>query len=72
MNIKPISDLRNYPTVLADVKNGSPVYLTKNGYGCYVIVDISEQEEHERKAAEFDRMETELKLLRKLFAEKVD
>ena len=29
--IKPVSDLRNYPEVLKDVKSGSPVYLTKNG-----------------------------------------
>ena len=40
--IKPISDLRNYPEVLRNVKTGSPVYLTKNGTGRYVLLDISD------------------------------
>lgn len=43
-NIKPISDLRNYGEVLRDVAIGSPVFLTKNGRGRYVIVDIDEYE----------------------------
>ena len=43
--IKPISDLRNYNQVLEKVSVGSPVYLTKNGHGCYTIMDINEQEE---------------------------
>ena len=38
--IKPISDLRNYPDVLKNVGQGEPVYLTKNGTGRYVIMDI--------------------------------
>ena len=50
-NIKPISDLRNYNTVLKDVSVGSPVFLTKNGHGKYAIVDISEQEEYEKTKA---------------------
>lgn len=50
-NIKPISDLRNYNTVLQDVAVGSPVYLTKNGRGRYAIVDIAEQEEYEKTKA---------------------
>lgn len=50
-NIVPISDLRNYSAVLADVSAGSPVYLTKNGRGCYAIVDIAEQEEYEKAKA---------------------
>ena len=41
-NIKPVSDLRNYTSVLTEVRRGSPVYLTKNGRGCYAIVEISE------------------------------
>ncbi len=43
-NIVPISDLRNYSSVLQNVSVGSPVYFTKNGRGCYAIVDIAEQE----------------------------
>ena len=43
-NIKPISDLRNYNEVLRDIAVGEPVFLTKNGRGCYVLVDINEYE----------------------------
>ncbi len=43
-NIKPVSDLRNYNEVLRDVSVGSPVFLTKNGRGRYVIVDMAEYE----------------------------
>ena len=39
-NIKPISDLRNYSDVLQDVSVGAPVFLTKNGRGRYVIMDM--------------------------------
>lgn len=38
--IKPVSDLRSYPEVLADVHEGSPVFLTKNGRGCYAVLDM--------------------------------
>lgn len=41
-NIKPISDLRNYTEVLKEVTEGSPVFLTKNGKGEYVILDVEE------------------------------
>jgi len=40
--IKPVSDLRNYPDVLKNVGEGSPVYLTKNGTGRYVLMDIGD------------------------------
>ena len=50
-NIKPISDLRNYSAVLQDVAVGSPVYLTRNGRGCYAIIDIAEYEECEKEKA---------------------
>ncbi len=45
-NIKPISELRNYSSLLEDVKLGEPVYLTRNGHGAYALVDIKEQEEY--------------------------
>jgi PHD/YefM family antitoxin component YafN of YafNO toxin-antitoxin module len=48
LNIKPISDLRNYNEVLKDCSLNSPVYLTKNGRGRYVLVDIVE---YEKKSA---------------------
>ena len=40
--IKPVSDLRNYPEVLKNVGEGTPVYLTKNGTGRYVLMDIGD------------------------------
>ena len=58
-NIVPISDLRNYSSVLQDVAVGSPVYLTKNSRGCYAVADIAEQEGYERT-------KTALKLMCKL------
>ena len=38
--IKPISELRNYNTVLREVTADTPVFLTKNGHGRFAIVDI--------------------------------
>jgi len=42
--IKPVSDLRNYTKVLRDISVGSPVFLTKNGRGKYVLLDMEEYE----------------------------
>ena len=41
-NIKPVSDLRNYTEVLRGISVGEPVFLTKNGRGKYVILDMEE------------------------------
>ena len=46
-NIKPVSDLRNYAEVLKDISSGSPVYLTKNGRGRYVILEMEDYEKRE-------------------------
>ncbi len=43
-NIRPVSDLRNYAEVLKEISFDEPVFLTKNGRGCYAIVDIEEYE----------------------------
>jgi len=51
-NIKPISDLRNYSEVLREVQKDSPVFLTKNGRGCYAIMDMQE----------YERMQAQIKL----------
>jgi antitoxin Phd len=48
-NILPASDLRNYNEVLKNCRKGEPVYLTKNGRGRFVIMDI---EDYERDRAE--------------------
>ncbi len=42
--IKPVSDLRNYNEVLQDVADESPVFLTKNGRGCYAVITIKDYE----------------------------
>lgn len=46
-NIKPVSDLRNYANVLREVGVNNPVYLTKNGYGKYTIIDIEDYEKYQ-------------------------
>ncbi len=55
-NIKPISDLRNYTEVLNEVKEDSPVYLTRNGRGEYAII----------KVQELDKLKSIIRLLAKL------
>ena len=62
-NIRPISDLRNYSAVLDSVTAEAPVYLTKNGRGCYTIMDMEEQEKQQIKAEEYDRMKAQLTLM---------
>ncbi|NPV53878.1 MAG: type II toxin-antitoxin system Phd/YefM family antitoxin [Firmicutes bacterium] len=46
-NIKPVSDLRNYNEVLRSCHVGEPVFLTKNGRGRYVLLDIQEYEKQQ-------------------------
>ena len=55
-NIKPVSDLRNYNDVLRSCQIGEPVFLTKNGRGRYVLLDIKE----------YDKQQAVIKLLSKL------
>ena len=45
--IRPVSDLSNYEEVLRDVAIGRPVFLTKNGYGRYAVLDIEEYRQYE-------------------------
>ena len=54
--IKPISDLRNYTSVLKDITPGEPVFLTKNGRGKYAIIDIEE----------YERLKASIKLISQL------
>ena len=46
-NIKPVSDLRNYNDVLRSCRVGEPVFLTKNGRGRYVLLDMQEYEKQQ-------------------------
>lgn len=43
-NIRPVSDLRNYTDVLKDIDKDEPVFLTKNGRGRYVILNMDDYE----------------------------
>ena len=47
--ILPVSELRNYNEVLKNCQVGEPVFLTKNGRGRFVVMDI---EDYERVQAE--------------------
>ena len=57
--IAPVSDLRNYGSVLEKVAVGTPVYLTRNGHGAYSIRDM-EDEENFQKAEAMIRLMCEL------------
>ena len=59
INIKRVSDLRNYNAILDKVEEGKPVYLTKNGTEEYVIYDIKDQER-------FEKLEKSVKLMSEL------
>ena len=43
IQIRPVSDLRNkFPEIEAVVKQGEPVYLTKNGSGAMVVLSLEQ------------------------------
>ena len=58
-NIKPISELKNYTSVINQVSYGNRIYLTKNGHGKYAIIDMKELDE-------LDRQKSLLQLMGKL------
>ena len=63
INIRPVSDLRNnFTEIERIVKQGDPVYLTKNGYGTMVVIGIEQYaaltDEIEMKLDEADRAAT--------------
>ena len=49
--IVPISDLRNYGTILDKVEKDNPVYLTRNGRGVYSIRDMQDEENFQKAEA---------------------
>lgn len=49
--IAPVSDLRNYGSVLEKVRTGSPVYLTRNGHDAYSIRDMKDEENFQKAEA---------------------
>lgn len=48
MVIQPVSELKNYNVILDNVKDGSPVYLTKNGKGAYAIFTIEDAQKYDK------------------------
>jgi prevent-host-death family protein len=55
IQIRPVSDLRNkFPEIESLVSKGEPVYLTKNGYGTMVVMNL------EQYASLTDDIETKL------------
>ncbi|MDR1271480.1 MAG: type II toxin-antitoxin system Phd/YefM family antitoxin [Clostridiales Family XIII bacterium] len=46
IQIKPVSELRNnFPAIEKVVSSGTPVYLTKNGYGSMVVLSLEKYAE---------------------------
>lgn len=50
-NIKPISDLRKYTSVINEVAYGNRVYLTRNGHGQCAIIDMKELDDLDKQKA---------------------
>lgn len=49
--IVPVSDLRNYGSVLDKVTVDGPVYLTRNGHGVYSIRNMEDEENFQKAEA---------------------
>ena len=46
IQIRPVSELRNnFPVIEKVVQDGTPVYLTKNGYGSMVVLSLEKYAE---------------------------
>ncbi|AEF86417.1 prevent-host-death family protein [Treponema primitia ZAS-2] len=46
IQIRPVSDLRNkFPEIETLVNEGEPVYLTKNGHGAMVVLNLEKYAE---------------------------
>lgn len=58
-NIKAISDLKNYSSIVNEVSYGNRVYLTKNGHGICALIDLKELEE-------LDQLKSQLQVMTKL------
>ena len=63
IDIRPVSDLRNhFSEIEAAVNEGRPIFLTKNGYGTMVVMNLAQYaaltEGTEQKLDEADRLAT--------------
>ena len=64
ITIRPVSDLRNkFSEIEKTVQEGTPIYLTKNGYGTMVVLSLEQYtaltEDIEAKLDEADRFAEE-------------
>ena len=55
--------MRNYASVLETVQLGKPLYLTKNGRGCYTVMNIDEQIDQRENTEKFDQIRAQLCLI---------
>lgn len=55
-NIIPVSDMRSYNQVLANVKAGQEVILTKNGRAKYVVSDFEEYQKMKATLTLFEEL----------------
>lgn len=53
-NIKPVSALKNYTTIVNEVAYGNRVYFTKNGHGTCALVDIAELDKQKSTFTAYD------------------
>lgn len=61
-------DLLYFTAVLDAITVSSRVYLTKNGRGCFIIMEMREQEIQQEKARRYDKMVAQHKLMCELNA----
>lgn len=62
--IMPVSDLKNYTSVVNQVSYGNRVYLTKNGHGNWALIEM-------RELDDLDKDRALLKLMGKLNEAKI-
>lgn len=49
--IMPVSDLKNYTSVVNQVSYGNRVYLTKNGHGNWALIEMRELDDLDKDRA---------------------
>ena len=52
-SIKPVSELKNYTSIVNQVSYGNRIYFTKNGHGRCALIDIEELDELDKVKALF-------------------
>ena len=63
-NIKPISEMKNYTSIVNELSYGNRIYFTKNGHESCALIDMKELDE-------LDNLKAKLQLLTKLNEAKI-